>query len=247
MTQGNAGLGEQAMNKVAEMAIASQLDESESLSVSLKTDPGQLAQGAVDSVSIDGKGLVMQQDLRMEELELHLKDLSVNPLSAVFGKIELTQPSLGTVRVVLTESDINRAFNSEYITTKLSAQKVHVNGNPVTIDAKSVECNLLESGKFALNAEVLVRETSSIEKVSFIALPQINQEGWGISLGDVEYPSHHELSPELTAALVEKASEILNLRNFDLKGMSVRIQQLDVQPGLLTLHASAKVDRFPSS
>jgi len=66
MSQGNAGIGEQAMNKVAQMAIASQLEESESLSVSLKTDPGQLAQGAVDSVSIDGKGLVMQQDLRME-------------------------------------------------------------------------------------------------------------------------------------------------------------------------------------
>jgi len=148
---------------------------------------------------------------------------------------------------VLTESDINRAFNSEYISGKLSAQKVHVNGNPVTIDAKSVECNLLESGKIALNAEVLVRETSSIEKISFTALPQINREGGGISLQDVEYPSHQELSPELTTALVEKASEILNLRNFDLKGMSLRIQQLDVEPSLLTLHAAAKVDQFPSS
>lgn len=247
MTQEKAGLGEQAISKVAEMALASQLDQSETLSVTVKTDPGKLAHGEVESVAIDGKGLVMQQDLRMEELQMQLNDVSVNPLTAIFGKIELTQPTLGTARVVLTEADLNRAFSSEYISSKLSGLKVHADGQPVTIDAKTVECRLLESGKIALNATVLVQETGKSENVSFTAKPEVNPDGGGVFLQDMEYPAQKEFSPELTAALVEKSNEILNLRNFDLQGMSLRIQRLDVELGVLTLEASAKVEQLPGA
>jgi hypothetical protein len=242
----NRSLGEQAIDKVAEIAIASRLDGSESFSVTVSTDPGQLAQGEVEAVDLEGTGLVMQQDLRVQELEIHVKDIAVNPLSAMFGKIELNGPAFGTARAVLTESDINRAFNSEYISSKLNNLQVSVDGKPLTIDVKTVECKLLSSGKIDLNAEVLVRETAVTEKTHFTAKPQVAADGWAISLQDVEYPENKEFSPELTAALADKAGEILNLRNFELEGMSLRIQQLNVEAGLLTLQAEAKVEQFPS-
>jgi hypothetical protein len=244
--QQDRNLGEQAIDKVAEIAIASQLDESESLSVTVQTEPFQLAQGEVDAVTIEGQGLVMKQDLRMEELQVQVKDISVNPLSAMFGKIELNGPALGTARAVLKESDINRAFNSEYISGKLRELKVDRDGKQVTVDVKSVECQLLSSGKIALNAEVSVRETGSTEKIYFTAKPQIDAGGWAVSLQDVEYPENPEFSPELTAALAAKAGEVLNLRNFELEGMSLRIQQLNVEAGVLTVQAEAKVEQFPS-
>jgi hypothetical protein len=190
--------------------------------------------------------LVMQQDFRVEELQLHIQDITVNPLSAMFGKIELNAPAFGTARAVLTESDINRAFNSEYISSKLKNLKVTVDGQLLTIDVQNVECKLLSSGKIALNAEVLVRETASTEKIYFTAKPQIAEGGGAISLQDVEYPEHNEFSPELTAALADKAGEVLNLRNFELEGMSLPIQQLNVEAGVLTLQAEAKVEKFPS-
>ncbi len=246
MIQQDRNLGEQAIDKVAEIAIASQLDESESLSVTVQTEPFQLAQGEVDAVTIEGQGLVMKQDLRMEELQVQVKDISVNPLSAMFGKIELNGPALGTARAVLKESDINRAFNSEYISGKLRELKVDRDGKQVTVDVKSVECQLLSSGKIALNAEVSVRETGSTEKIYFTAKPQIDAGGWAVSLQDVEYPENPEFSPELTAALAAKAGEVLNLRNFELEGMSLRIQQLNVEAGVLTVQAEAKVEQFPS-
>ena len=246
MIQQDRNLGEQAIDKVAEIAIASQLDESESLSVTVQTEPFQLAQGEVDAVTIEGQGLVMKQDLRMEELQVHVKEISVNPLSAMFGKIELNGPALGTARAVLKESDINRAFNSEYISGKLRELKVDRDGKQVTVDVKSVECQLLSSGKIALNAEVSVRETGSTEKIYFTAKPQIDAGGWAVSLQDVEYPENPEFSPELTAALAAKAGEVLNLRNFELEGMSLRIQQLNVEAGVLTVQAEAKVEQFPS-
>lgn len=244
MIQQDRNLGEQAIDKVAEIAIASQLDESESLSVTVETEPIQLAQGEVNAVTIDGQGLVMKQDLRMEELQVHVKDISVNPLSAMFGKIELNGPALGTARAVLKESDINRAFNSEYIGGKLRGLKVDRDGKSLTVDIKSVGCKLLPSGRIALEAEAFVRETGSTEKIYFTAKPQIDAGGWAVSLQDVEYPENQEFSPELTAALAQKASEVLNLRNFELEGMSLRIQQLNVEPGLLTVQAEAKVEQF---
>jgi hypothetical protein len=244
--QQNRSLGEQAIDKVAEIAIASKLDESETLSVTVNTDPGQLAQGEVEAVAVEGKGLVMQQDLRVEELQIHVKDIAVNPLTAMFGKIELNGPAFGKARAVLTESDINRAFNSEYISRKLKNLKVTVDGQLLTIDVKTVECQLLSTGKIALNTEVLVRETAATEKINFTATPQIAADGWAISLQDVEYPEKNEFSPELTEALADKAGEVLNLRNFEIEGMSLRIQQLNVEAGLLTLQAEAKVEQFPN-
>lgn len=242
--QQERSLGEQAIDKVVEIAIASQLDQSENLSVTVDTQPLQLAQGEVDSVTIEGEGLVMKQDLRVAELQVQVKDISVNPLSAMFGKIELNGPALGTARAVLTESDINRAFNSEYISGKLRELKVDRDGQTVTTDVQTVDCKLLASGKIALNAEVLVRETGSTEKIYFTAKPQIDTGGWAIALADVEYPENQEFSPDLTAALADKASEVLNLRNFELEGISLRIQQLNVEAGLLTVQAEAKVTQF---
>ena len=246
MLQQNRSLGEQAIDKVAEIAIASKLDESETLSVTVNTDPGQLAQGSVEAVAVEGKGLVMQQDLRVEDLQIHIKDIAVNPLTAMFGKIELNGPAFGTARAVLTESDLNRAFNSEYISRKLNNLKVTVDGKLLTIDVQTMECQLLQTGKLAINAEVLVRETASTEKIYFTAKPQLEAGGWAISLQDVEYPENKEFSPEFTAALADKAGEVLNLRNFELEGMSLRVQQLNVEAGLLTLQAEAKVEQFPN-
>ena len=246
MLQENRSLGEQAIDKVAEIAIASKLDESETLSVTVDTDPIQLAQGSVEAVAVEGKGLVMQQDLRVEDLQIHIKDIAVNPLTAMFGKIELNGPAFGSARAVLTESDLNRAFNSEYVSRKLNNLKVTVDGKLLTIDVQTMECQLLQTGKIAINAEVLVRETDSTEKIYFTAKPQLEAGGWAISLQDVEYPENKEFSPELTEALADKAGEVLNLRNFELEGMSLRIQQLNVEAGVLTLQAEAKVEQFPS-
>lgn len=246
MLQQNRSLGEQAIDKVAEIAIASKLDESETLSVTVDTDPVQLAQGSVEAVVLEGKGLVMQEDLRVEDLQIHIKDIAVNPLTAMFGKIELNGPAFGTARAVLTESDLNRAFNSEYISRKLNNLKVTVDGKLLTIDVQTMECQLLQTGKIAINAEVLVRETASTEKINFTAKPQLEAGGWAISLQDVEYPENKEFSPELTQALAEKAGEVLNLRNFEIEGMSLRVQQLNVEAGVLTLQAEAKVEQFPN-
>ena len=241
------GLGEQALNKAVEIGLSSQLDEVENLEVDIKTDPFKLIQGQVDEVTIEGEGMVMQKDLRVEEMEMHVSSVAINPLSVAFGKVELTKPTQGSARVVLTEADINRAFNSEYVRNQLQATKINVNGQPMTIDPQQVDFNLPGEGKVALNATVLLRETNETKQAAFTAIPRVAANGETVTLENVQYGEAEELSPELTKALVDATSEILNLSNFDLEGMSLRIRNLDVQAGKITLDAEAYVEQIPSA
>jgi LmeA-like phospholipid-binding len=243
----NPGLGEQALNKAAEIGLSSQLDEVENLDVNIKTDPIKLVQGQVDSVTIQGEGLVMQKDLRMEELEMQMNSVAINPLSVAFGKIELTKPTEANSRIVLTEADINRAFNSEYVRSQLQSQKIHINGEPRTIEPQHVDFRLLSDGKVALDASIKLVETGEIQQVAFSAVPQISANGKTVALENVEDGESEEISPELTTALIAQTSEILNLSNFDLEGMSLQVNQLKVEVGKLTLQAEAYIEKIPSA
>jgi hypothetical protein len=239
--------GEQALSKAVEIGLSTQLDEVENLEVDIRTDPGKLLQGELESVKIEGQGLVMQKDLRAEELEIKTDSIAINPLSAAFGKIELTRPTEADAHVVLAEQDMERAFNSEYIHDKLQNLDVNVDGQAMTIDTRQVQFRLPGDGKIALNAEILLNKTGETKQVSFTTVPRMSAGGEQISLDEVQYAEGQEVSPELTAALLERAGELLNLRNFELEGMSLRLKGLDVQKGKLTLQANAYVEKFPNS
>ena len=240
-------LGEQALSKAAEVALTTQLDEVENLDVDIRTDPFKLVQGQLDSVNIEGEGLVMQKDLRAEELQVKTGNIAINPLSAAFGKIELTRPTEADAHVVLTEQDIQRAFNSEFMHDKLQNLDVNVEGKPMKIDTRQVEFGLPGENKVALKAEILLKETGETKQVSFTAVPRMVAGGDRISLEDVQYAEGEEVSPELTSALLKSAGELLDLRNFELEGMSLRLKGLDVHKGKLTLQAQAHVEKFPES
>jgi hypothetical protein len=207
----------------------------------------KLIQGELESVKIEGKGLVMQKELRAETLEVKTGNVAINPLSVAFGKIELTRPTDADAHVVLTEQDMERAFNSQFIHDKLQNLEVNVNGQPTTLDVNQVQFRLPGDGKIALGAEVILNKTSETQQVSFTTVPRVSSGGQQISLEDVQYAEGQNVSPELTAALLERASELLDLSNFELEGISLRLKGLDLQKGKLTLQAKANVEQFPES
>lgn len=244
--QDQPGLGEQALDKAVEMGISSQLDEADDLNVRIKTDALHLIQGEVEDVRIAGHGLVMQKDLRVDQLDMHMTGVAINPLSAAFGKIELTKPTDASVRAVLTESDINRAFNSDYVRSQLQSLQVSVNGQPTTISAQQVDFKLPGDRQVALNAVVSLPDNQT-QQVAFSAVPVVSPDGQTVALENVEYGEGEELSPELTKALVDQTSAILNLSSFDLEGMSLRIKNLQVDAGKLTIQAEAHVEKMPTA
>jgi hypothetical protein len=244
---GKPDIGEQALSKAVEVGLSTQLDEVENLEVDIRTDPGKLIQGQLESVKIEGEGLVMQKDLRAQELQVKTGNIAINPLSVAFGKIELTRPTDADAHVVLTENDVERAFNSDFIRDKLQNLDVNVNGKPITINTRQVQFSLPGEGKIALQAEISIPQTNETKQVAFTTVPRMSPSGEQLILEDVQYTEGQELSSDLTAALLDRASELLNLRNFELEGMSLRLKGLDVQKGKLTLQSQARVEKFPES
>lgn len=240
-------LGEQAISKVAEVGLSSQLDEVEDLDVDIKTDPGKLLSGSVDSVTVSATGMVMQKDLRVEEMQLNTNQIAINPLSAAFGKIELTQPTDAETQIVLTEADVNRAFNSEFIRDKMQNLKVHVNGELVTVDTQQVEFKLPGDSKVLLSTDVVLEQAGETKRVAFTAVPRVGVDGQSIALDNLEYVEGKDLSPELTDALLNQANELLDLRNFQLGEMALRLKTLEAQKGKLLLRAIAHIEQFPTA
>lgn len=247
MVQSGGDLGEQALSKVAEVGIKSQLDTVEDINVDIKTDPLKLVQGEVDSVSIEGKGMVMQKDLRMEEMNLQAKAIAINPWTAMLGNIELTRPTQATATVVLTEPDINRAFNSDYIRNKLQGVQITVNGQPTHVNPQQIELKLPGDQKIALRAEVVLADTGESHVVAFTAVPRVSPDRQKVLLEQVEYSQGEGLSPELTEAMLAQAQDLLDLRNFELQGTRLQLSQLKAETGKLTLSGDAHIEEFSST
>jgi LmeA-like phospholipid-binding len=246
MATDSPDLGEQALSKVAEAGISSQLDEVEDIDVDIRTNPGKLMQGKVDSVAISGKGLVMKQDLRMDTLEVTIDKVEINPLSAVFGNIELTRPSDAEAEIVLTEADINRAFSSDFILEKLRGLTINTSQTPVIVDVQESTVHLPGENQFVINAEFLIREEGEVKKLSATAIPKIQENGNRISL-EVLSSESQGLNAELQAAILMQLTELLDLRNFNIPGISLQLYQLEAQKGKLLIHAKTQIEQLPSA
>lgn len=246
MANKDQDLGEEALSKATEAALSTQLDEKEHLDVDIHTDPGKVMQGELDSVEIDGDGLVMNKDLRTEELDIQTDSISINPLKAAFGEIELERPTEASARIVLLGSDLDRAFNSEFIQDKFKQLKLDINGQKTTIDPQDVQFTLPGEGKIALSSDVQLVDLGESQKVAFTAVPKMEAGGHRVTLENVQHQDDQNTSSELTNALVESAQELLDLRNFELDGMSLRFKQLEVQDHKIVIQAEAHIEKIPS-
>lgn len=245
MTTDSPDWGNKALSKVAEIGISSQLDEVEVMNVDIRTDPGKLMQGKLDSVVISGKGLVMKQDLRLETLAVSIDRVSIDPLRAVFGNIELTHPTDAEAYIVLTETDLNRAFGCEYIQAKLHNLKMDMKGSQVTIDLQQATIKLPGENKFVINADFLVKEQGELKKLSVTAIPRIHENENRISL-EILAIEGQGLILDLVSAIVDRLTVLLDLRNFNIPGLSFQLHRLEAQKGRLVIHSQAQVAKIPS-
>ncbi|MBW4680897.1 MAG: DUF2993 domain-containing protein [Microcoleus vaginatus WJT46-NPBG5] len=240
-----AGLGEQAINKIAEMALASQLHDAGELEVRIKLDFNKLARGEVESIAIKIAGLLMQANLRLEELQLQINRVTVKPFSALFGKIELTHPCDGNVRAVINEDSLSHALNTQS-TQKSRHNQGFAERKISGIHIQQLRCFFLADGHIVFNCQAILEKTNQAQSVTFTALPSIGMDGRKIVLQQVRDVEGKEPPPELVAALVAQASEILSLPEFEEKGMSLQFQELDMAAGKLTWQAAAHIEQFPS-
>lgn len=236
-------LGEQALDKAAEMAITSQLDQVEQVDVDIRSDPGKVMQGKVDSVAITGEGMVMKQDLRAEAVEVHTNEIAINPLKAITGKIELTQPADAQAQILLTEADLNRALESDYLRDKMKNLQIEVQGQPTNVDIQHVTIHLPGNHEIAFDVDLTLNESGESKQFSAVAKPLLQDNGQRIGF-EVLSAEGKGLSLDFVTALFNKVIELLDLRSFDLNGTSLQVKDIDAQEGKLLLRAKATVEKI---
>ncbi len=238
-------LGEQALGKIAEIAITSQLDETKDVNVDISTDPLKIMQGKVDAVSITGEGMVMKQDLRVEALGVSIDSVSIDPIKAIVGEIELTEPANAQVQVLLTEADINRALSSAYLRDKMQNLTIQAQGNPVSFDIQEARLRLPRTGEMDLDVSLLLKPEDDVKQFSATARPFLEDDGQRIAL-EILNAEGQGLTLEFVTILMEKIIELLDLRNFDLNGTSIRLKDFDIQAGKVLIRGASVVDKFSS-
>jgi hypothetical protein len=240
------GLEEQALSQAAEMTIAAQLDEVESLDVDVRTDLLKMVQGQVDSVSIAAQGVVMQKDIRVQEMELHTDSIALDLLSAIFGQLELDKPVDATARVVVTERDINRALKSDYLQSKLQSLELNVEGLILTLEPQQLKIYLPGGGKVEFRGTILLQEIGITRRIGFTSVirPPIMKQP--LLLEAFHCTTEEGISLELAIALLNKAREMMSLPYLELEGMAFRLKQMDVQEGSVTLYTEAYVRQLPA-
>jgi hypothetical protein len=238
-------LGEKALDKAAEVVLTNQLDQVEQVEVDIRSDPGKVMQGKVDSVAITGEGMVMKQDLRVEAAEIHADSVAINPLKAVFGEIELTQPTKAQAQILLTEADLNRALASDYLRDRMKNLQIEAQGQSTTIDIQRVNVHLPGDHKLALDVDIRVNEASETKQFSAVARPFLQDNGQRIEF-EVLSAEGKGLALDFITALFTKIIELLDLRKFDLNGTVLQLKDLEALESKLLLRATALVEQLPT-
>ena len=241
------GLEAQALSKVAEIGFSNQVDDVEKLDITVKTDLLNMAQGKADSVSMTAQGLVMQKDVRVQELEIHTGNVAIDLLSTIFGKAELQEPIDANGTVVLTEADLNQTLNSDYISSKLSPLKLKVDNKIVSLELQlPLELKLSGDGKLKFTGDILLHETDNSRKFRFTGVVKPGTNNQPLLLEGFNCYQGEGISLDLCIALMQKCQELLNLPYFEIAGVGFRVKNLEVQQEKMKLQIETHIKEIPT-
>lgn len=245
MSADNMDIGEQAISDAAEEGIKAQLDAVDSLNVEIRTDPARLTQGELEQVIIEGKGMVVKNDLRTEKMTLKTSAVNIAMTQIPMGKVVLDEPAQAEANVVLLPEDLQAAFNSDFIKQKLRGQKIDLpSGDRATTDASNVKFTIPEPGRIAVSGDVMFIEQAENHHVAFSATPTLVESGNRVKLEDIQYEEDSNDMTELTQSLINGTEDLLDLRNFELENMDLQFEKIDIQTDQIVITASADIQSF---
>ncbi|XHX75958.1 MAG: DUF2993 domain-containing protein [Stenomitos frigidus ULC029] len=239
-------LDEQIISQAAQAALSSQLEAAEDLSLDVSTDVLKAAQGKADSVSISGRGVVVQ-NVRVQELAVQTDRIAFNPLRILLGQLELDQPIDATAQVSLTEADLNRAMQAEAVTSRLPALTLNVEGEPITVElVHPLAVTLPSDGKIALNGAALLQEREQVRQVGFTVMILPCTDEQSVRLESFVCEPGEALSIELTIALLQRFKEVLEQPYIEIEGIAVKVKRVKIQAGKLCVETEAHIPQVPT-
>ncbi|MEH2339633.1 LmeA family phospholipid-binding protein [Nostoc sp.] len=240
-------LEEKFLSQEAEKRISEKLDEAEKIEIDVQTDLLKIIQGQADGVSIAGKGLVIKEDIRIQEIKLQTDSIAINPFSALFGQIELNEAVNAIARIVLTEVDMNRTLASDFVSSQMQKFDFDVDGEIVSFEPQKIQVFLPGEGKIECRGRLLLKEKGNTRPLAYTAVLRPRTHSQPAMLESFNCTEGEGVSIELVTALMQKAKELMNLPSLKWEDMAFKIKDIKVEKGSLTLLVETQVKQIPSS
>jgi hypothetical protein len=244
--------GENLINTVASNTIRHLFTRSDSVEVSVKCNPSsKLLQGTIDSFKMNGRGLVIRQQFRTEEMSFETDAVAIDFSSAVKGKIALKQPTQAIAQVKLSQADINKSFEADLVRKRLEnltpdALTNISGGEPISFT--DVEVQLLPNNAVKLSAKAIWGDTTV--PVSLKCILGIGKRR-RVKFDNLQFEQDHipaeiqGVSQALTLALGEILNEMVDLDKFNLDGVKLRLNRLQTEGQMLLFSGYASIERVP--
>ncbi|MEA5533252.1 DUF2993 domain-containing protein [Crocosphaera sp. XPORK-15E] len=232
--------GDQIVSKAVSAAIAALFKRTGKVEATVRAEPvAKLLQGSVDGFDFIGNGMLMYNGLRIEDMELYVQAVSID-FSAIFkGQVKLRQPTQASMRVVLTEDDLTKSFNTPFVVEKL--QRLEHEGQSLYFQNTQMLVN--EDKSLTIKSQIQLGKGG--ETVALDITAQIDvQERRRIQFVDVTYQGD-EKAKTLGKALIDHVNDLLDLDKFALDGTQLRVDRIRIRNKELIFYGIAKIDRFP--
>lgn len=229
MMSEKVGFVKQAVNKVAAFALSSQV-EAEKLEVDIDTNFKKVSKGEIDGLLIKMNKLKMPPYLTVNNFQLKIGKVTVNPTTAIKGKIQLLHPSEGKLSLELDEDQLNQAFSQ-----KFRHQRDY-----------QIQSSFLENGTIVLRIKNQTQAPGFAE-MSLSAIPKIDSDRKTIILETLPWAQNPQIPVELTQEVLAAFPEIINLNDWEKKGTTLSMDQLEITAGWLHLEAIAQIVEFPTN
>ncbi|MGB3493181.1 MAG: DUF2993 domain-containing protein, partial [Elainellaceae cyanobacterium] len=223
------------VQEVAEQSLRNQIEDAETLAIRIDAAPThQFLSGQIDQVRIAGRGILIQDGVRIDHLDLETDaiDLDINQLRN--GNIGLDQPLRAVVRLELTTADINQALQSPSVTQSLQDLSLNVLGEGTIggfnrSDVVAARFTVPQPGRVQLETQLQEQGTGQGLAIR-LGLGVAIANGYQFQLTDPELVANGEAFPSgLLTSLVEGVSREFTLRNLEAAGITARLLELEVE------------------
>jgi hypothetical protein len=234
---------ESILSRMIETTISSQLDDVNHLEIEVSGQPAQLIQGNVQSVTVQGNGIVIREEIRVNSLVIHIKQLAIALLSSVIGKPELVHPASISAQLVLTEADINHLLNSNLLKSWIQTLDISTSGCPIHLQIQTICCQLHEHNSLTAHVHLHVQQPDQdVEREIEATLSfKLNPGSDVISLEKAGFQEGKSLPFQETLAILGKLNELLHVRSLDLTDFALSIQNLTIEQQTLRVWIKANV------
>jgi hypothetical protein len=240
------GLEEQMLSQLAKSQLGNQLEEFNKLKVDIRTNLLKLVQGQVDSVTIKGDGLVLNQDVRIEQMQVETEQVEINPINAIFNKVELNNPVNARIRMVLREEDINPILNSDYLDSQFPSLALQIGDRPLVIDLqRPLKLHLPDNRRMIFQGNARLQETGNFQLVGFTAVICPRTPHQPVLVEEFRCHDGQGIPLELTAALMQKFKELLQLAYYEWSGILFQVKEMYLEPGNLIVEVEVNVKDLP--